>query len=54
MSKYNKEVHPVCQFSPNPGKCQQFVDRLETAHDNIDVRDDSELRETSRRKQKKS
>lgn len=31
-----QDAHPICRDAPMPEKCEEFVDRLQEAHDNID------------------
>lgn len=31
-----KSIHPICLLSPTPEKCQELVDRLTDASNNID------------------
>ncbi|MCH8043359.1 MAG: hypothetical protein IID44_06530 [Planctomycetes bacterium] len=32
----NPPTHPICQGAPDPTKCEEYVERLSEASDNID------------------
>ena len=35
----NSTVHPICQNSPTPEKCELFVEKLEQVNSNLEIHD---------------
>ena len=39
-SAAKSDVHPMCENAPNKEKCEEFVERLDEAGNNIDLTQD--------------